>query len=64
MPLMHSELISDHDLLIELGRGDNRYARHHREMIARFGRFPHRNQTLGRETTAEEAAYLAGPNSR
>ncbi len=63
MPLMHSELLSDHDLLVELGRGDNRYARHHREIIAQFGRFPHRNQTLGRETTAEEALYLAEPHS-
>jgi len=36
-----------------------RYARAHREVIARFGRFPHRNAILGRETTPEEAAYLA-----
>jgi uncharacterized protein (DUF924 family) len=64
MPLMHSERLSDHDLLIAVGRGDNRYARHHREIIARFSRFPHRNQTLGRETTAEEALYLAEPQSR
>jgi uncharacterized protein (DUF924 family) len=63
MPLMHSEFIGDHDLLVMLGRGDNRYARHHREIIARFGRFPHRNQTLGRETTVEEALYLAKPDS-
>jgi uncharacterized protein (DUF924 family) len=63
MPLMHSELLSDHNLLLKLGRGDNRYARHHREIIARFGRFPHRNETLRRETTAEEALYLAGPDS-
>jgi len=34
------------------------YARVHREIILRFGRFPHRNQALGRETTAEEAAWL------
>lgn len=32
----------------------------HRSIIARFGRFPHRNQALGRANTAEEAAYLAG----
>jgi len=63
MPLMHSELFSDHDLLIKVGHGDNRYARHHREIIARFGRFPHRNETLGRETTAEEALFLARPHS-
>lgn len=35
------------------------YARLHRDLIARFGRFPHRNAVLGRLPTAEEAAYLA-----
>jgi uncharacterized protein (DUF924 family) len=34
-------------------------AREHREIVARFGRFPHRNRSLGRETTPEEAEYLA-----
>ncbi|HEX4182059.1 MAG TPA: DUF924 family protein [Caulobacteraceae bacterium] len=37
-----------------------RYARIHAEVIQRFGRFPHRNAVLGRITTAEEAAFLAG----
>ena len=59
MPLMHSEALTDHDLLLEQGYGDNRYAQEHREIIARFGRFPHRNQPLGRECTVEEASYLA-----
>ncbi|MBT8136540.1 MAG: DUF924 domain-containing protein [Gammaproteobacteria bacterium] len=36
------------------------HARLHRDIIARFGRFPHRNAILGRESTAEEAEYLAG----
>lgn len=36
-----------------------RYARIHADIIARFGRFPHRNAVLGRATTAEEAAFLA-----
>jgi len=36
-----------------------RYARIHRDVIARFGRFPHRNAALGRATTAEEMAFLA-----
>jgi uncharacterized protein (DUF924 family) len=58
MPLMHSESLSDHDLLAQLGHGGNRYARQHREIIARFGRFPHRNEILERESTAEEASYL------
>jgi uncharacterized protein (DUF924 family) len=61
MPLMHSEALSDHDLLCERGHGDNRYARQHREIIARFGRYPHRNAALGRASTPEEASYLAGP---
>jgi uncharacterized protein (DUF924 family) len=63
MPLLHSESLSDQDLLIERGRGDNRYARQYHEIIALFGRFPHRNETLGRENTAEEVAYLARPHS-
>ncbi|MFI4975236.1 MAG: DUF924 family protein [Caulobacterales bacterium] len=58
MPLMHSESMSDQDLLIEQGHGDNRYARQHHEIIARFGRFPLRNEALGRESTAEEAEYM------
>ena len=62
MPLMHSEALEDHDLLLGCGHGDNRYAREHREIIARFGRYPHRNAALGRVSTAEEAAYLAGPH--
>ena len=57
MPLMHSESLSY--LLAQLGYGGNRYARQHRKIIARFGRFPHRNEILGRESTAEEASYLA-----
>jgi uncharacterized protein (DUF924 family) len=55
---MHSESLSDQDLLIEREHGDNRYAREHHEIIARFGRFPHRNEALERESTAEEASYL------
>ncbi len=54
-----SESLSDQELLIKLGYGGNRYAREHYEIIARFGRFPHRNEALGRQSTAEEASYLA-----
>ncbi|MES2899687.1 MAG: DUF924 family protein [Pseudomonadota bacterium] len=39
------------------------YAHRHRGVIARFGRFPHRNAILGRASTAEESAYLAQPGS-
>jgi uncharacterized protein (DUF924 family) len=41
-----------------------RYARRYHEIIARFGRFPHRNAILGRESTAEEIAFLAGSNAQ
>lgn len=40
------------------------YARRHRDVIARFGRFPHRNASLGRASTPEEQAFLAQPGSR
>jgi uncharacterized protein (DUF924 family) len=40
------------------------YARRHYEVIARFGRFPHRNAILGRTSTHEESAFLAQPGSR
>src|SRR5262249_11348321 len=65
MPFMHSEALADHELSLRLfeALGDPeqlKYARHHREIIASFGRFPHRNRALGRETTAEEQAFLYG----
>lgn len=64
MPLMHSEDAADQDASVRLfeasGLEDNaRFARHHRELIRRFGRFPHRNAILGRQSTAGELAYLA-----
>ena len=40
------------------------YAEKHQKVIARFGRFPHRNAVLGRDSTAEELAFLSGPGSR
>jgi len=42
---------------------DMRYAKRHYEIIARFGRFPHRNAALGRESTAEEIEFLKRPGS-
>jgi len=39
------------------------YARRHRDVIARFSRFPHRNSVLGRSSTPDEVAYLAQPGS-
>ncbi|EZP28766.1 DUF924 family protein [Pseudomonas sp. RIT288] len=40
------------------------YAERHRKVIARFGRFPHRNAVLGRESTVDELAFLSEPGSR
>ena len=59
MPFQHSESLEDQALSLHLfeGAGDARslaFARTHYDTIARFGRFPHRNALLGRETLAEE----------
>ena len=40
-----------------------KYAHMHSDIVQRFGRFPHRNEILGRESTAEELEFLQGPNS-
>jgi uncharacterized protein (DUF924 family) len=40
------------------------YARKHREVVARFGRFPHRNELLGRPSTPDEITFLQQPGSR
>lgn len=61
LPFEHSESIEDQDKAIALftALGDAemlRYARLHHDVIARFGRFPHRNAALGREPTPEEQA--------
>ncbi|MFT3975023.1 MAG: DUF924 family protein [Amaricoccus sp.] len=64
LPLMHSEVSSDQDqcvrlVLLNLGRGGTLdRARAHRAVIRRFGRFPYRNDALGRSSTPEEAAFL------
>jgi uncharacterized protein (DUF924 family) len=65
MPFMHSEKLADQDrclaLMQEGGKQENvKYAEIHRDAIARFGRFPHRNGILGRKSTPEEMAYLKG----
>ncbi len=61
MPLMHSEDIADQDTLLPLvaDMPDTlKFAHIHRDIIVRFGRFPHRNACLGRATTTEERAFL------
>jgi len=64
LPFMHSEDVADHDRALALfeqaGLTDGlRWAKHHREIVVRFGRFPHRNKILGRESRQEEREYLA-----
>jgi uncharacterized protein (DUF924 family) len=61
MPFMHSEKLDDQNraLLLFTQLGDEHqlgYAKHHREIIERFGRFPHRNAVLGRPSRPEEIA--------
>ena len=75
MPFMHSESLADQDTCVELfaraaadagapaDDGEKRYAERHRAIIARFGRFPHRNAILGRPSTPEEVEFLAQPGS-
>jgi uncharacterized protein (DUF924 family) len=76
--LEHSEDLASQNLAVELFAGlleqvseEDRdyftntldYAERHQRVIVRFGRFPHRNQALGRESTAEEISYLKEPGS-
>lgn len=73
LPFEHSELLADQDRSVELFKrlaeddpsraGIVPYALRHQEIIQRFGRFPHRNEALGRESTAEEIAFLKEPMS-
>ena len=62
LPFAHSEALADQDLSValneQLGPDARGHAEGHRDIVRRFGRFPHRNPLLGRETTAEEAAFL------
>ena len=78
LPLEHAEGIEHQDLsakcfteLVSIVPAEQRaifeeyldYAIRHRKIIERFGRFPHRNRLLGRESTAEELAFLSEPGS-
>lgn len=62
LPFMHSESLADQERSVTLnealGEDSSKWARHHHDIIARFGRFPHRNAILGREMTPEEEAFL------
>ena len=68
MPMMHSENLAVQDEALPLFKKyasvkDYKYAEKHREIIARFGRFPHRNVILGRKSTNEELEFLRQPGS-
>ncbi len=68
MPYMHSEDIQVHEQAVKLfsqkGLEDNlKYEILHKNIIDRFGRYPHRNKILGRDSTAEEIEFMKGPNS-
>jgi uncharacterized protein (DUF924 family) len=72
MPFMHSENVEDQGRSVELferlageaGAPDVvSYAVAHRDIVVRFGRFPHRNEILGRKTTPEEAVFLTTEGS-
>ena len=68
MPFEHSEALADQDLCVALfeAHGDEMYldyAVRHRDVVAEYGRFPHRNGFLGRVSTPHEAVYLAEPGA-
>ncbi|MBB3999356.1 DUF924 family protein [Aureimonas pseudogalii] len=62
MPLMHSEDLEDQEACVrwmeEIGEENVSFAVEHRDIVQRFGRFPHRNAILGRTSSAEETAFL------
>ena len=72
LPFEHAESLAEQEEACELTKpldafpetdDVHRYAVAHRDVIARFGRFPHRNAIVGRASTAEEIEFLKGPGS-
>ena len=68
MPLMHSENIDDQNLAVQLFEQaelieNAKFAKHHRDIIKKYGRFPHRNKILDRESSKEEIEYLNSANA-
>lgn len=63
LPFAHSESVADQEravaLAAEVGPVERERTEHHRDIVRRFGRFPHRNAILGRPSTAEEERFLA-----
>ena len=65
LPFEHSEALADQERCVALNRASGdadalKWAEIHADIIRRFGRFPHRNEVLGRVTTPEEQAFLDG----
>lgn len=63
-PFLHAEELAHQERSVALSEATGnpdllKWARHHHDIVARYGRFPHRNAVLGRESTAEERAFLA-----
>lgn len=63
LPLMHSEELADQETCVNLfaqlqNEKNTQYALIHADIIRKFGRFPHRNPVLGRDTTPDEQAFL------
>jgi uncharacterized protein (DUF924 family) len=68
MPFMHSESLIIHEVAMDLFQknglqGNLDFEIKHKNIIAEFGRYPHRNRILGRESTAAEIAFLKTPGS-
>ena len=68
MPFMHSESLQIHEEAVELFRrngqqGNFEYELKHKAIIEKFGRYPHRNEVLGRESTEAELEFLQQPGS-
>lgn len=66
MPLMHSENLDHQNLQVYLFEKYNfnlDFSKHHRDLVKKFGRFPHRNEILGRMSTMEELDYLLSDNA-
>jgi uncharacterized protein (DUF924 family) len=65
LPFEHSEAMEDQETSMRLFEGNEslEWARKHHEIIRRFGRFPHRNAVLGRQSTPAEIEFLKQPGS-
>lgn len=68
MPFMHSESPVMHEVAVQLfmaiaDEHSLKYEKLHKKIIDKFGRYPHRNAVLGRESTPEEVAFLENPDS-